>query len=74
MQGPGNNEIRLGGFSWKKSWRLSNSLTADFCVEALEEAIARYATFYNTRRPHSSLDRQTPDHVYFKSLSLAAAA
>jgi putative transposase len=25
------------------SWRLSNSLTADFCVEALEEAIARYA-------------------------------
>lgn len=130
------------------SWRLSNSLTADFCVEALEEAIARYgrpeifntdqgsqftamdfvgmlkrheirismdgrgawrdnvfverlwrsikyeevylhaydsvsaakagiaryATFYNTRRPHSSLDRQTPDHVYFKSLPLAAAA
>jgi len=130
------------------SWRLSNSLTADFCVEALEEAIARYgrpeifntdqgsqftamdfvsvlkhhairismdgrgawrdnvfverlwrsikyeevylhaydsvsaakagiaryATFYNTRRPHSSLDRRTPDHVYFKSLPLAAAA
>jgi len=24
------------------SWRLSNSLTADFCVEALVEAIARY--------------------------------
>ena len=24
------------------SWRLSNTLTADFCVEALEEAIARY--------------------------------
>jgi putative transposase len=130
------------------SWRLSNSLTADFCVEALEEAIehygkpeifntdqgsqftamdfvgvlkrheirismdgrgawrdnvfverlwrsikyeevylhaydsvsaakagiARYVTFFNTRRPHSSLDRQTPDHVYFKSLPLAAAA
>lgn len=130
------------------SWRLSNSLTADFCVEALEEAIARYerpeifntdqgsqftamdfvgvlkrheirismdgrgawrdnvfverlwrsvsceevylhaydsvsaakagiaryVTFINTRRPHSSLDRQTPDHVYFKSLPVAAAA
>ena len=130
------------------SWRLSNSLTADFCVEALEEAIARYGrpeifntdqgsqftamdfvgvlkrheirismdgrgawrdnvfverlwrsikyeevylhaydsvsaakagiaryvTFFNTRRPHSSLDRQAPDHVYFKSLPLAAAA
>ena len=26
------------------AWRLSNTLTADFCVEALEEAIARYGT------------------------------
>jgi putative transposase len=130
------------------SWRVSNSLTADFCVEALEEAIDRfgapeifntdqgsqftaadftavlkrhairismdgrgawrdnvlverlwrsvkyeevylhayesvsaaqagigkYFAFFNTRRPHSSLDRQTPDTVYFKSLPLAAAA
>ena len=24
------------------AWRLSNTLTADFCVEALKEAIARY--------------------------------
>jgi putative transposase len=24
------------------SWRVSNSMTADFCVEALEEAIAKY--------------------------------
>jgi putative transposase len=130
------------------SWRVSNSLTADFCVEALEEAIARYGrpeifntdqgsqftaadfigvlkqngirismdgrgalrdnvfverlwrsvkyeevylhayesvsaakagigkylAFFNTRRPHTSLDRQTPDTVYFKSLPLAAAA
>ena len=23
------------------SWRVSNSMTADFCVEALEEAISR---------------------------------
>jgi putative transposase len=133
------------------AWRISNSLTADFCVEAVEEAIARHGTpeifntdqgsqftgsafigmlvkhrikismdgrgcwrdnvfverlwksvkyeevylhayesvsaakagigryfaFYNTRRPHTALDRQTPDHVYFKSLEpllLAAAA
>ena len=130
------------------SWRLSNTLTADFCVEALEEAIARYGkpeimntdqgsqftsadfistltahgiaismdgkgrwrdnvfverlwksikyeevylhacdsvsaaksnlsryiAFYNARRPHRSLDGQTPDHVYFTSLSLTAAA
>jgi len=130
------------------SWRLSNSMTADFCVEALEEAIVRYGspeimntdqgsqftssefittlqangiaismdgkgcwrdnvfverlwksikyeevylrayesvsqakfhlgryvTFYNARRPHSSLDGRTPDHVYFTSLPPLAAA
>jgi putative transposase len=130
------------------SWRISNSMTADFCVEALEEAITRYGapeifnsdqgsqftassfiqvlqkhhvrismdgrgawrdnvfverhwksvkykevylhaydsvtaaksgigkycSFYNSRRPHSSLDRRTPDHVYFNSQPLAVAA
>jgi len=130
------------------AWRISNSLTADFCVEALEEAIARYGkpeifntdqgsqlssaafleilrrhticismdgrgtwrdnvfverlwksikyeevylhaydsvsaakagiaryvAFYNTRRPHTALDRETPDHANFTSLPLAAAA
>ena len=130
------------------AWRLSNSMAADFCVEALEEALAkfgvpeifntdqgaqftgsdfigvlrrheirismdgkgrwrdnvfverlwrsvkyeevylhayesvsaarhgisRYMQFFNTRRPHSALDRRTPDTVYFGSLPLAAAA
>jgi putative transposase len=130
------------------SWRLSNTLTTDFCVEALEEALqkygqpdifntdqgsqftdidftsvledrgirismdgkgrwrdnvfverlwksvkyeevylhaydtvsaarsglARYFQFYNTRRPHTALDRRTPDAVYFESLPLAQAA
>jgi putative transposase len=130
------------------SWRISNSMTADFCVEALEEAIARYGapeifntdqgsqftassfiqvlqknriqismdgrgarrdnvfverlwksvkyeevylhaydsvaaakdgigkyfTFYNGRRPHTALDRNTPDNVYFESQPLAVAA
>lgn len=130
------------------SFRLSNSLTTDFCVEAVEEAIARhgrpeifntdqgsqftsfefvsllqchgirismdgkgcwrdnvfverlwktikyehvylhayesvsearqqlsrYITFYNTRRPHSSLDGQTPDTVYFNALPAQLAA
>jgi putative transposase len=27
--------------------------------------IGRYMAFYNSRRPHSSLDRKTPDQVYF---------
>lgn len=130
------------------SWRLSNSLTTDFCIEAVEEAIQRhgkpaifntdqgsqftsqefvgliqghgirvsmdgkgrwvdnvfverlwksvkyeevylhaydsvsqarqslqkYFTFYNERRPHSSLDGKTPDAVYFSSLSIQKAA
>jgi putative transposase len=30
--------------------------------------------FYNGRRPHSSLDRQTPDQAYFSWLPQIAAA
>ena len=130
------------------SWRLSITMTVDFCIEAVEEAIARYGTpeifntdqgsqftssdfiglltdhgirismdgkgcwrdnvfierlwksvkyeeiylhaydtvtdarlalvryfqFYNTRRPHSSLDGQTPVTVYFNSLPQQLAA
>ena len=26
------------------AWRLSNTMTSDFCVEALEEALGRYGT------------------------------
>jgi putative transposase len=124
------------------SWRLSNTLTTDFCLEAVQEALARYGRpeifntdqgsqftsaeftgllkdngirismdgkgcwrdnvfverlwksvkyeevylkaydsvaqakaglggylgFYNTRRPHSSLDGKTPDTIYFAGL------
>jgi putative transposase len=130
------------------SWRLSNTMTADFCVEALEEALSlygppeifntdqgsqftsssftdvlkaagvaismdgkgrwmdnvfierlwrsvkyedvylrayesvaaarsgldRYFRFYNTRRTHQSLDRRTPDEVYFQTTGLREAA
>jgi len=124
------------------SWRVSNTLTTDFCLDAVREAIARYGCpeifntdqgsqftsgeftgllkehgiqismdgkgcwrdnvfverlwrsikyeevylhaydsvseaktrlgayigFYNTRRPHQSLDGQTPDKIYFNKL------
>ncbi len=124
------------------SWRVSNTLTTDFCLDAVREAIARYGTpeifntdqgsqftsseftgllkdhdiqismdgkgcwrdnvfverlwksvkyeevylkaydsvsaakaglsaylaFYNTRRPHQSLDGKTPDTIYFAGL------
>ena len=43
-------------------------------VSAAKAGLARYFAFFNARRPHSSLDRRTPDIVYFKNLPLAAAA
>ncbi|WP_281020121.1 IS3 family transposase [Minwuia sp. IMCC3060] len=33
-------------------------------VSAARQGIDRYLTFYNTRRPHSSLEGQTPDQAY----------
>lgn len=36
--------------------------------------LATYFQFYNQRRPHSRLDRQTPDQVYFTSLPSQEAA
>ena len=36
--------------------------------------IAIYLDFYNQRRPHSSIDRRTPDDVYFDLPSLKLAA
>jgi putative transposase len=34
-------------------------------VSEARASIDRYLDFYNRRRPHSSLDRQTPDEAYF---------
>lgn len=42
-------------------------------VFAARSGLKRYFQFYNTHRPHSSLDRQTPDQVYH-SLALPKAA
>jgi putative transposase len=36
--------------------------------------LGRYLTFYNCERPHSSLDRRTPDEAYFDRPSIAVAA
>ena len=43
-------------------------------VAEARASIGRYLSFYNTRRPHSSLDRQTPDQAYFTRLPQTAAA
>jgi putative transposase len=43
-------------------------------VSEARSSIGRYLAFYNHRRPHSSLDRRTPDEAYFTPSLLAAAA
>ena len=42
-------------------------------VSDARASLGRYLTFYNGRRPHSSLDRKTPDQAYFHQPLLAAA-
>ena len=44
-------------------------------VSDARASIGRYLAFYNGRRPHSSLDRKTPDEAYFNaSMPIPAAA
>ena len=49
-------------------------LRAYDAVSEARASIGRYLTFYNSRRPHSSLDRQTPDQAYFNRRPQTAAA
>ena len=43
-------------------------------VSQARAGLGKYIQFYNSKRPHSSLARQTPDQVYFESLPLPEAA
>jgi putative transposase len=43
-------------------------------VSAVRTGLNRYFNFYNSRRPHSSLDGQTPDQVYFNAQPQTLAA
>lgn len=38
-------------------------------VSEARAGIGSYLNFYNTRRPHSSLDRQPPDQACFNALA-----
>jgi putative transposase len=40
----------------------------------VREKLAHYIDFYNRRRPHTALDRHTPDDRYFGSLPQQQAA
>ncbi len=60
----------------ERLWRsLKNEevyLRAYGSVSEARASIGRYLTFYNGQRPHSSLDRKTPDQAYFNQPILAA--
>ena len=43
-------------------------------VAEARASLGRYLTFYNAKRPHSSLAARTPDEAYFAHLGLATAA
>ncbi len=43
-------------------------------VSQARVSLGRYLNFYNTRRPHSRLDRMTPDSVYFNQRPQLMAA
>lgn len=43
-------------------------------VGEARSSIGRYLDFYNSRRPHSSLDGSTPDQAYFAPLPFRMAA
>ena len=43
-------------------------------VSEVKTGLNQYFNFYNTRRPHSSLDGKTPDQVYFNTLPQIKAA
>ena len=43
-------------------------------VAEARASLSRYLDFFNRQRPHSSLDRKTPDEAYFTPRPVAAAA
>jgi putative transposase len=59
---------------WKSVKYEEVYLKAYASVGEARTSIGRYLDFYNRRRPHSSLDRRTPDEAYFDQLPQSAAA
>ena len=43
-------------------------------VSEARASIGRYLDFYNSRRPHTGLDRRTPDQAYFNQPPFRMAA
>lgn len=59
---------------WKSVKYEEVYLKAYNTVSEARDSLTKYFEFYNCRRPHSSLDRMTPEQFYFKSLPVTQAA
>ena len=59
---------------WKSVKYEEVYLKAYNSVSEARTSIGQYVEFYNRRRPHSSLDRMTPDQFYFNSPPQSKAA
>lgn len=59
---------------WKSVKYEEVYLRAYESVSHAKACLGKYFAFYNARRPHSKLARQTPDQVYFTALPLPKAA
>jgi putative transposase len=59
---------------WKSVKYEEVYLRAYGSVSEARASLGRYLDFYNRRRPHSSLDRRTPDEAYFEHTLQKAAA
>ena len=65
----------LSSASWRTIKYEEVYLRAYASVPEARASIGRYIDgFYNARRPHSSLDRRTPDEAYFTALQPIAVA
>ena len=59
---------------WKTLKYQEVYLRAYDTVSEARASLARYVEFYNSRRPHSSIDDHTPDEAYFGLQPMKAAA
>src|SRR5271154_1859693 len=59
---------------WKSVKYEEVKLKAYDTVAEARASLSRYLDFFNRQRPHSSLDRKTPDEAYFTPRPFAAAA
>jgi len=72
---------------WPLSWFASNPLSCSGSLKqeavylheltdgfVAERVISEWITFYNTDRPHTALEKRTPDEAYFDDMEMKKAA